>query len=367
MARADPADIAARERSAAGLAPQPKARQQAPPHPSHGGSTGYPVSQREQALARSQQGQCLPTAISRSSIDPNRVNGVHPKGAAGISESQVLFGASQFAMAMVLHVYPEATGDEVAAFIHANTGEVLSRTQVSKRMRELKLSSKQASPEACQAFSPGNRLRDQWFYSMPPPLGVVTLRRKQLIDVGECAVTLEKVNRSTGHDYTGGQKITLLMAIEPGDPALPANVEGSVANPRRWFATHLEPGTNQWRFADFCNTVCTSCENSGLAVDADRVFLWDNLAAHGAPVVYQTVVGRALPQRFRILPRPPYMPKYGPIEYAFCEVIARLKLLSRPDWNVQQLEQAIHQTCAAIGRNGGFENTFAHCGYQVVS
>ncbi|GKY94018.1 hypothetical protein MPSEU_000368600 [Mayamaea pseudoterrestris] len=127
------------------------------------------------------------------------------------------------------------------------------------------------------------------------------------------------------------------MAIEPGDPALPPNVAGSVDNPRRWFRTYMDPGTTAERFADFCNIVCT------------------------------TLVGRALPQRFRIIPRPPYQPKYGPIEYAFCMIGVQLREMSRQHWTVQHLEQAIHQVCAAIGRSGGFDRTFAHCGYQVLN
>ncbi|GKZ00788.1 hypothetical protein MPSEU_001030500 [Mayamaea pseudoterrestris] len=376
MPRADPADIAARERSAAGLARQLGALRQAPPHPSRGGSTGYPVSQREQELAREQQG--LPVAMSRSTMYRYRVNGVNPKRATGNRQREVLVGLSQIALAIILFAHPEASVDQIATFIYANTGEVVSRSQVSERMAELQISKKKASTEAYQAFTPVNMLRATWFWSQPPPLGVVTVRRNQFIDFDECAFNLEKTNRSTGHSavgvrirkpghYSRDQKITLLMAIEPGDPALPPNVAGSVDNPRRWFRTYMDPGTTAERFADFCNIVCTTCENSGLPVDGDRVLLWDNLASHGAGIVYQTVVGRALPQRFRIIPRPPYQPKYGPIEYAFCMIGVQLREMSRQHWTVQHLEQAIHQVCAAIGRGGGFDRTFAHCGYQVLN
>jgi hypothetical protein len=79
--------------------------------------------------------------------------------------------------------------------------------------------------------------------------------------------------------------------------------------------------------------------------------------------VAQTVEGRPTVNWFSIVHRPPYQPKYGPIEYVFCELAAELEKLVQPDWTPQDLIQQITNVASRLGRNGGFNNTFAHCGY----
>ncbi len=66
--------------------------------------------------------------------------------------------------------------------------------------------------------------------------------RGKLIDVGEFGVSLEKCNctegwavkvlhaQKDGH-YHHGIKMTVIFAMEPGDPALPLNVRGGFDRP----------------------------------------------------------------------------------------------------------------------------------------
>ena len=76
------------------------------------------------------------------------------------------------------------------------------------------------------------------------------------------------------------------------------------------------------------------------------------------------------PQQTTLITRanlfPPWQncqPKYGPIEYKICDVIAHLKKQGMAqEWSVAQLEQNILQ---AVGRIGPFDTTFDHCGYTV--
>ena len=81
-------------------------------------------------------------------------------------------------------------------------------------------------------------------------------------------------------------------------------------------------GTDTITFSDFCNYVCTDIEATQEVTGDDKwIFLWDNLSSHLCALVYHTVEERNGPVQFQIVPRPPYQPKYGPSEYAFCEII----------------------------------------------
>jgi hypothetical protein len=219
-------------------------------------------------------------------------------------------------------------------------------------------------------------LKKERFFNLPPPLGINGVERRRLCDTDECAIFLEKTNRTKGLSHTTirvrkpghygkGKKLTVICCIEPGDPALPANVSGSVQSPRQWFKFLEDGGTTAEVFADFVDEVLTSMEGSGLNVDLDRTLLWDNLRSHLAPLVTQTVYVRPPPasNQFRSVPRPPYMPKYGPIEYAFAELGGRLRQQVQPDWNFAVLRNEVTNVLSSIGNNGGFDATFAHCGY----
>jgi hypothetical protein len=288
-----------------------------------------------------------------------------------------LVGRDLMLMAIYLVAYPDAERDEIAAFIANHGGDLHSASTISRRLKELKSSRKVASIEAYQAFLPANILQKDRFFNLPPPLGVNGLARRGLCDTDECVIFLEKANRSKGlthptirmrkpGHYDGkGRKLTVLLCIEPGDPALAAHIPGSIARPRRWFESLEDDDITTEAFAGFVNTFLTSMEGSGLNVDLDRTLLWDNLRSHHlAPLVTWTVYGRPpTNSRFRSVPRPPYMPKYGPIEYAFAELGGRLQQRVRPDWNYAVLRQEVTNILSEIGMDGGFNATFAHCGY----
>ena len=147
-------------------------------------------------------------------------------------------------------------------------------------------------------------------------------------------------------------------AIEPGDPALPANVYGSVEHPQRWISV-WNIGTSNNTFRIVCEYVCSDIEVNGIAdTDDNRVFIWDNLAAHHCAYVHATVTARAGPCRFYIIPRLPYHPKFSPIEYKICDITQQIKLETKPDWDIAELEQ---QVVALAMRIGPFDSTFLHC------
>jgi hypothetical protein len=291
---------------------------------------------------------------------------------AGGQERHNLVGHSQMLLAVCLYAYPEAQADEIAMFIFENGGGIYNRGAISNRMKDLKMTRKAASTEAYQAFTPRNLLRAELFWSRQPPLGIFQVRRRLFVDFDECGLSIEQCNRSKGHSvvgvrirkpghYTRDTKLTVIMAVEPGDPNRPPLQDGSVERPRRWIWIRMITGTNAETFSDFCEHVCSSIEQSG---DTERLFLWDNLSAHRTPLVHHTVEAREGPCSFRIVARPPYQPKYGPIEYVFCELICRLQDRVQPDWNTNILRQQIMNIASQIGMDGAFDRTFQHCGYQ---
>ena len=123
-------------------------------------------------------------------------------------------------------------------------------------------------------------------------------------------------------------------------------------------------GTDAQLFSCFCDHVCTQIELSPIAgLDNQRYFLWDNLSTHECPVIHQTVEMRNGPCKFDIIKRPPYQPKYGPVEYAICMITMLLRDIVTEATSTQSLKPLIRQAAANVGRNEGFNNTFDHCGY----
>jgi hypothetical protein len=100
--------------------------------------------------------------------------------------------------------------------------------------------------------------------------------------------------------------------------------------------------------------------NGVKGADNNHIFIWDNLRAHHAVYVHETVTNRAGPWRFSTVPRPQYHPKFGPIKYTICEVTLQLHLENEADWDMDNLEQQICQIAMSVGQ---FEPIFLHCGY----
>jgi hypothetical protein len=144
--------------------------------------------------------------------------------------------------------------------------------------------------------------------------------------------------RKDGH-YHHGVKITVIFAEEPGDPQLPPHVQGSVDHPQRWIRCVHATGTTTNIFRDFCDYVCRDIETNNIpGTDFHQIFIWDNLGAHCSRYVHNTVTNRVDPSNFSIVPRPPYNPKYGSIEYKICEVMEKIRLKKEEDWNMNRLE-----------------------------
>ena len=105
-------------------------------------------------------------------------------------------------------------------------------------------------------------------------------------------------------NYTKDTKLTVILAIERGDPRLLDEMEGIILYPRRWVRVRRVAGTDAEAFAAFCEEMCGLIEGRQYIAGTDdhQVILWDNLRAHMTPIVYQTIEARDNPCRFSSLP-----------------------------------------------------------------
>ena len=159
--------------------------------------------------------------------------------------------------------------------------------------------------------------------------------------------------------------MNLIIGIEPGNPLIPDDEAGSIKNPRRWFRVTKE-NCDQHLFANFMDQICTDLETDSKRGDEERYFLYDNLAAHLTPLVHATIHARALHLQYNFtgIARPPYQPKFGPIEYIIGQIAQKVSAMHCRDWTEESLEFALRNICRDIGRDGVADRTFAFVGYQ---
>ncbi len=112
--------------------------------------------------------------------------------------------------------------------------------------------------------------------------------------------------RKDGH-YHHVAKIAVNFAIELGDPHLAPHVRGSVLDIGSAVYAPLEPQPIY-----FVTSATTSAGILRRTISPALTQI--NLAVHHSRYVHNTVANRVGPSNFSIVPRPPYHPKYGPIE-----------------------------------------------------
>ena len=173
------------------------------PHPSHGGSHGYPLWYHHHVL-------WMVNWYGFEVIDDLEVSTTsvywwllqeRPYRMTGGCECKALTGWDLLLLSIGLFVYPDSKADELAAFIFHHGGELYSRQLILSCMKELDLMKKVCSMEAYQAFTEVNMHKACLFWSCPPPLGVVGCQRHHLVDIDEMAVFLEKCNPKFRHAH----------------------------------------------------------------------------------------------------------------------------------------------------------------------
>jgi hypothetical protein len=235
-------------------------------------------------------------------IKPFRQTGSRPR--------TVIIGVDLLNLVTFIMAWPDATLVKMAVFIYNKGGDLYSIQRISLRLKKLEIMKKKALIEGYQMQEPDVQFWVWEFWNHPPPLGIFEVPRGKLIDVDEFGVSLEKCNctggwaakvlcvQKDGH-YHHGIKMTVIFAIEPGDPALPLNVHGSLDCPRHWIRCLQDVGTTTNIFRDFCNYVCWDIKMNNIpGTDAHHIFIWDNLAAHHSAYVHSTATNRDGPSLF---------------------------------------------------------------------
>jgi len=208
---------------------------------------------------------------------------------------------------------------------------------------------KVSSTTASQAVSLGNIRRTATFWNSPPPAGVFNVNRYILVDSDEAGIHLESCNRSMGKAFSGvsvneigfyshSQKWTIIASIG--------------ADNFKNFFIHQTPGTTKEIFRDYIRSTLQLIPQGA----PRRVFMWDNLKSHFDDELANLIYA----QGHGIVPRPPYSPALGPIEYIFNDLEIGLR---RNLYRIQSQCDLVNCAREVFLSLRGFDETFKHCGY----
>lgn len=280
-----------------------------------------------------QNGMPIPIRMLRS-IQRWIRNGIDALRMTGNKGSYNLSGEDLFLLVLYKLIWPHSINVECIAFIANNSteGRIYTEKDVSKALVDLGYTRKVTSTVANQAFTERNMLRREMFWTQSYPVGIHGTPRSTLIDVDEFGVHKNAANckrgsslkgfyiRKPGHYDRGDFKLTIILAVEPGNPALDGQnppAIGSTANPRIWAEVSEEPGTTAEAYTSFLVQKPLASYNA--AVER-RTIMHDNLTSHKSPMVYEAVRRSG----HRVVPRPPYRPQDGPVEYAINQILQEL-------------------------------------------
>ena len=145
------------------------------------------------------------------------------------------------------------------------------------------------------------------------PLGGVGIMGwRLLIDANEFGLHLNDANgkcssspwglhiRKPGNYDRGTFKLTIILAVEAGDPGIPDGVIGLVTNPRVWARVTTEAGTSAMAYCLFVEHVL-NMYNVVANPALQRTLIHVNLTLHKAPEVYEAVRERG----HHVVCRPP--------------------------------------------------------------
>lgn len=341
------------------------------PHPSRGGSRGYSDDTKIIMMDNYILGLPVPKSMERTIRRWLKNWGVRKKR-TGNNPNAGITGEHIFLIALFKVIWPTATRKEVAAFValYSGDGRVLTDTEVTDGYKRLNLTRKKGSTTAYQAFTPKNSYLHFCFWNYNFPGGVRDVPIVRLMDGDEMAFHLGDASQGYGHAVKGlrvrkagnysrsKQKVVVIMFIEPGDPSLPAHVEGSKERPRIWYRVSTDSGTTIEGYRSFLeNDVFPYFRDD----EPQRTLMHDNLSSHKAPEIYDTIYDAG----HRVICRPPYRPYEAPIEWVFNQLACAVRL----KWKKIKNEEDLVDTIISIIENrdglGGFYELFQLCGYKA--
>ena len=188
-----------------------------------------------------------------------------PYEMTGGKQTQAMAGHHWFLLAIFKKICPQAKHYHSATFIaiHLHDHCVFTDIEISKALRDMNMTSKRASTTAFQAFTPTNLKRHYNFWHKPFPAGIADVLQKDLLDADEMGIDISDACASYGHavkkiplqklgNYGRGQfKLTLIIAIEAGDPKLEPDKLGSVDSPQIFYHLCTDADTSTKTYLDF--------------------------------------------------------------------------------------------------------------------
>ena len=238
---------------------------------------------------------------------------------------------------------------------------------ISRALCSLGYTRKVASTVAYQALTERNLLWRQIFWDELWPVGVNGFPRQHIIDADEFGLHLNAANskygsaprgmriRKPGNCDRGSFKLTIILAVEAGDPAIAPGLPGSLTKPRVWARISEEPGTTSAAYCSFVSRVLdTYNANSNPALH--KLLIHNNLSSHKSVEVLE-----AVRRRGRVVCRPPYRPQDRPVEFAInqvcCQLVKRWSKVS----DLQMMQTVIQHIINT--EINGMDATFLKCGY----
>ena len=182
-------DLFAKARRKLGLSRQLEQARSIGPDPSNGGTTGYPVWYRIDQLDRFYRNEAIDVSLASIYRWEVRLNPFRP---TGNHASATIVGTEVLLLSLFIVAHPDATLNEMAAFLYNEGCRLYSESSVSKRLSDLKVTKKKASTEAYQAQREDVQFRVHCFWNCGLPLGVRDSPRRKLVDFDEFGLTLEK-------------------------------------------------------------------------------------------------------------------------------------------------------------------------------
>jgi transposase len=352
------------------IRPMPKTIRQVPTsHPSKGGARGYSMDMREMAIRVQHTGQEHTPTIQNQRVEkkfPSRwttrrwarrlaqSGHIKPFQMNGNKRSTVLTGRMRFLLVFYRTLFPKCTAAELNCFLYNNTPpeqeqRFYSGSQITRAEDDCGLTRKRGATTARQANLPQNIAKFVQYKYENYPYGVADSNTEDLIDWDECAIFLESADRSYGKVFVGkdlneegpyghSQKYTLTMAVA-------GNPEGDC-----WLDFQVKAGTSIHDTVTFLQHILADIPNSN-----QRTFLCDNLSAHKHHIVRHLIHSNG----HRLIYRPPYHPREGPIEYVFNRLQHELTIRLHEINDAVDLQHAVYDIVRNILE---FQNYFRHCG-----
>ena len=189
-----------------------------------------------------------------------------------------------FFLAYYRLLYPKVRHDETNVFLYYIGGmdRFYDASQISRAEDRLGLSTKVGSTTAYQAYTPRNLLIRQNYWTAEYPVGMIGIRRRDIIDIDEFGAFVEKFNRNSGKamvgrrvreegPYNHSTHLNVMMAIS-GEEATAAH------DASRWLMMWTNGGTDVDRFLEFIELIL---DDIGPGTPGNRrCFTMDNLISH---------------------------------------------------------------------------------------